>query len=99
MHDFSAMSGKELANMVRYRICPKISVLSDECDLTEEVLKRLESTEPAEMLNKAEDIAVEEEPEVNLDRLTELIKGTMLILQSLQKIYRHETGRDYKPFL
>jgi len=45
MHDFSAMSGKELANMVRERIYSKIGILETNADLIREVIRRLEKSD------------------------------------------------------
>jgi len=87
MPDYSELTNKALANMVRVCICPKIDALSDEYDLTEEVLKRLESYDE------------EQNPRVDLHLLERMIINATVVLQDLQAIYRKETGQNYKPFL
>jgi len=43
MSDFSELSGKELADMVRVHICGRFDVFGPEYDILHEVIRRLET--------------------------------------------------------
>jgi hypothetical protein len=45
MADMQKLSGKELAQLMRERICPKITVFSLEADLLQAVIDRLEKSD------------------------------------------------------
>lgn len=83
MVDLTNKTDKELAQMIRENICPKIGVFEFSSYIIDEILRRFDQGGE----------------EINLGRLEDIIKFEMFKLRVLQSVYRKATGRDYKPFL